>query len=130
MTTRLVVAVVSTLLQETVLAAIVLFGLPSVGIEIPLAGLITVMVVWAAFAVFLYQMGSRALRKKPLVGLPDMIGSKGKASSLLALEGFVRIKGELWEAKSVAGEIETGERVTVVGQDGMKLVVRKSGAGD
>ena len=103
MSTRLVMAIFSTLVEEAALAAVVLFGLPRVDIEIPLAGLITLMVLWAAFAVFLYRMGSRALSRKPIVGLPDMIGSKGKASSLIAPEGYVRIKGELWEAKS-AGE--------------------------
>ena len=129
-TTRLVVAVVSTLLEEAVLVAVVLWGLPQIDIYIPLPGLITLMVLWAAFAVFTYRVGSRALRRKPVVDLLPMVGSRGKVTSPLVPEGFVRIKGELWEAKSVAGEIETGEKVTVVGQDGMKLVVRKSGAGD
>ncbi len=54
-----------------------------------------------------------------------MIGSKGKASSLIAPEGYVRIKGELWEAKSAGDEIDIGEVVMVVGQDGLKLIVRK-----
>ncbi len=130
MSTRLVMAIFSTLVEEAALAAVVLFGLPRVDIEIPLAGLITLMVLWAAFAVFLYRMGSRALSRKPIVGLPDMIGSKGKASSLIAPEGYVRIKGELWEAKSAGEEIDTGEGITVVEQDGLKLMVRKSSLGD
>ena len=129
MSTRLILAIVSTLFEEAALAAVVLLGLPRLGIEIPLGILILLMVAWGGFAVFTYWLGSRALRKKPLVGLPDMVGSRGRVSTPLAPVGFVRIKGELWEAKSLSGEIATGEEVTVVGQDGLKLMVRKVGSG-
>jgi len=126
MTARLVLAIVSTLLEEAALVVIVLLGLPRLGIHIPLAGLIALMVAWLAFSIFSYQMGSQALRRKPTVGLPDMAGSKGKVVSPLVPEGLIRIKGELWIAKSAGGGIDTGEEVTVIGQDGLKLIVRKS----
>ena len=125
MSARLLIAIFSTLLEEAALVVIALWGLPQLGIEIPLGGLITVMVVWAVAAVFIYQMGSRALKKKPIVGLPAMIGSRGKAVSPLAPGGFIRVKGELWEAKSASGRIDIGEEVTVVEQDALRLVVRK-----
>ncbi len=128
MTTRLILAILSTLLEQAALVVIVLWGLPQLDIEIPLAGLIAVMVVWGAFSVFIYRMGSRALRRKPVVGLPAMIGGRGKAISPLAPEGFIRIKGELWEAKSTGGRIDIGEVVTIVGQDGLKLTVQKGSA--
>jgi len=130
MSGRLVLAIISTLLEETALAVIVLLGLPHLGIRIPLAGLIALMAVWGTFSVFTYRMGSRALRRKPLVGLPDMVGSKGKVVSPLAPEGLVRIRGELWVAQSESGEMNSGEEIIVVGQDGLKLVVRKSSPGD
>jgi len=125
MRARLILAILSTLLEEAALVAIVLWGLPQLGIHIPLAGLIALMVVWAAFSIFTYRMGSRALRKKPVVGLPAMIDSKAKVVSPLAPAGMVRIKGELWEATSIGGTIDTGEEVIVVGQDALKLIVRK-----
>ena len=125
MRARLILAILSTLLEEAALVAIVLWGLPQLGIHIPHAGLIALMVVWAAFSIFTYRMGSRALRRKPVVGLPAMIGSRGKAVSPLAPAGMVRIKGELWEATSIGGTIDTGGEVTVVGQDSLKLIVRK-----
>ena len=125
MSIRLILAIVSTLLEEAALVVIVLWGLPQLDIEIPLGGLITVMVAWGAMAVFIYRMGSRALRRKPVTGLPTMIGSPGKTVNRLAPEGLVRIKGELWEARAAAGKIGTGEAIMVVEQDGLKLVVRK-----
>ncbi len=125
MSARLLIAIFSTLLEEAALVVIALWGLPQLDIEIPLGGLIAVMVVWVVAAVFIYQMGSRALKRRPLVGLPAMIGSRGKAVSPLAPDGFIRVKGELWEAKSVSGGIDIGEEVTVVEQDALRLVVRK-----
>jgi len=125
MTARLILAIFSTLLEEAALVVVVLWGLPQLGIHIPLAGLIALMVAWGAFSIFTYRMGSRALRRKPLIGLPGMVGSKGEVVSPLAPKGVVRIKGELWESTSAGGRIDIGEEVTVVGQDGLKLVVRK-----
>ena len=59
-----------------------------------------------------------------------MVGSRGKVVSLLTPEGFVRIKGELWQATSAGERIDTGEEVTVLGQDGLKLIVRQSNKDD
>jgi len=127
MTARLIVAIFSTLLEETALAVIVLWGLPQIDIYIPLPGLIAVMVVWVVISVAIYRMGSQALRRKPVIGLSDMIDSKGKVVSPLAPDGVIRIKSELWEARAAGRKIKTGEEVIVVGQDGLKLIVRKIG---
>jgi membrane-bound serine protease (ClpP class) len=129
MSGRLIIAIVSTLLEEAVIAAIVLWGLPELGVHMPLAGLIALMVAWGAYAVFTYQSGSRALRKKPVDGLSTMVGSRGKVVSALTPGGMVRIKGELWQAMSVGENIDAGKEVTVVEQNGLKLIC-KSSAGD
>ena len=130
MNARLIVAIISTMLEEAALAVIVLFGLPELGVEIPLAGLIALMVVWLAVSVIIYRIGSRALRRKPLEKLPDMVGSRGRVVSPLAPEGLVRIEGELWMAKSASGKINLGNKVAVVKQDGLRLVVRRDRSGD
>ena len=130
MTGRLVLGIISTVLEEAAIVVIVRWGLPEIGVDIPLWGLIILMVVWLAYSVVTYRIGSRALRRKPVVGLPDMVGSKAKVVSPLAPEGLVRIRGELWVAKSAGGEMELGREVIVVGQDSLKLVVRESHATD
>jgi len=127
---RLISAIFSTVLEEIAIVAVVFWGLPQLGIYIPLAGLIALMVAWGVFSVTIYRIGSRALRRRPVMGLPAMIGSKGKAISPLAPNGFVRIKGELWEAVSIGRRIDTGKEVIVVRQDRLKLVVRRSSADD
>jgi membrane-bound serine protease (ClpP class) len=124
-TGRLVIAVFSTLLWEAALAAIVLLGLPEVGIEIPLAGVIALMVALAVYSFITYRMGSKALKRKRILGQPDMIGTKGRVVSPLTPDGTVKIHNELWEATSIAGWIESNEEITVIGQNRLKLIVRK-----
>lgn len=130
MSVRLVFAIISTLLEEAALVAVALWGLPQIGIEIPLPGLIALMVLWSGFSVFIYRMGSRALRMKPVIGLPGMVGSRGKAVRTLAPDGIVRIRDELWGAESAHGSIDAGEEVIVVGHEGLKVVVDRTGADD
>jgi membrane-bound serine protease (ClpP class) len=123
--TRLIIAIVTTALEEAAIAVIVLWGLPKLGVSLPLAVLVVIMLAWLGFAVFTYRMGSRALQKKPEGGLSSMLGMRGEVVKRLDPEGMVRIKGELWKAKSAGRKIETGEVVTVVGQEGLELIVRK-----
>lgn len=125
MTTRLIIAIVTTLMEEAALAAVVLWLLPKIDVHLPLFVLIIIMLAWAAYAVFTFRLGSRALRRKPVVGLPDMVGARGKTVSDLAPDGVVRIKGELWDSKADGRKINAGVWVTVVGQEGLKLIVRR-----
>jgi membrane-bound ClpP family serine protease len=120
---RLVLAIISTILEEAALAVIVLVGLPQLNINIPVAVLALMMVVWAVIAVAIYQVGSRALRRKPAAGLEAMVGSRGKVVKPLNPEGMVRIKGELWQAKSDGHQIEVGGEVVVIGREGSRLIV-------
>ncbi|MBA7599081.1 hypothetical protein ES703_06108 [subsurface metagenome] len=126
-TTRFIIAIVTTLLEEAAIAAVVLWLLPKVDIHLPLAVLIIFMLAWAGWAVFTYRLGTRALKRKPEGGLSDMLGSRGEVVSRLDPEGMIRIKSELWKAKSAGRKIETGEEVTVVGQKGLKLIVEREG---
>ena len=130
MSGRLVFAIISTLFEETAIAVIVLWGLPQAGIDIPLWGLVPLMLVWLTYTVTTYRMGSRALMRKQVIGLPDMVGGKGMVVSPLAPEGMVKIKGELWVAKSANGQMEAGGEIIVVAQDRLKLVVRDSSTVD
>jgi len=123
---RLILAIVSTLLEEAAIAVIVLVGLPELGIRIHIAGLIAIMIAWAAIAVLTYRAGSRALKRKPVTGFEAMVGSKGRVVKTLNLEGMVRIGSELWRAKSDGIEVAIGHEVIVIGQNGNKLLVRPS----
>ena len=88
------------------------------------------MVGLGVWGVISYRAASQTLRKKPMVGLPAMVGSKGKVISPLAPNGVIKIRDELWEAISDGHRIDTGQEVIVVKQRGLKLVVRKSTTDD
>jgi len=130
MTARLIFAIFSTLLEEAALVVIVLWGLPELGIHIPLPGLVVLMVAWGAISVIVYRIGSRALGRKAVAGLPSMVGTGGKVVNRLAPKGLVKIKGELWEAMSSGANIDIGEEVVVVGQYGLRLIVDKHSSGN
>ena len=125
--TRLILAVISTTLEEVAIWAIWRWVLTDFGIEWPFQALIAVMAAWAAFSVWLFILTTRTIKQQAQVGLPLMIGSRGRAAGTLNPEGMVKIRGELWGAVSDGGKIGEGEEVIVVGEDGLKLTVRKAG---
>ena len=124
MSARLIMAVLSNLLIEAIIVVVILWGLPRLGIRIPLYGLILICVAFLTYAVISYNIGSRTLRKKPMPGFTTMVGVEGQVVIRLAPEGLVRIEGELWNARSENGPIDVGTDVVVVGQNGLKVVVR------
>ncbi len=125
MKTRLIVAIITTLLQETLLVILFLWGLPQLGITLPLWVLILAMFIWVGLAITLYRIGSRALRRKQVGGLTAMIGSRGIVIRSLSPEGLIKIRNELWEASTTDENIKRGEVVHVVGQNRLKLIVKK-----
>ncbi len=65
----------------------------------------------------------RVRRKPPVSGQESIVGRIAVARSDLSLVGMVLLDGELWQARSVAGEIPTGSRVQVTGVEGLELQV-------
>jgi membrane-bound serine protease (ClpP class) len=129
MSGRLIVAIVTTLLYELALITVVLWGLPQLGIYIPILGLVVLVLALGAVAIATYRKSSQALEKKAVVGLSSMIDSKATVVSKIDPEGMVKVKGELWKAQSTGERIDVGEEVTVVGQKRLKLIVRRDSGG-
>ena len=127
-TARLILAIGSTTAEEDAIYSIWRWLLPEFDIHLPVPVLIAVMVAWSIFSVSLFIFTTKTLKKQVPVGLPSMIGTKGKVASPLTPEGLVRIKSELWVATTDEGDIKKGDNVKVVGEDGLKLVVRKTGS--
>jgi len=127
---RLGLAILATLAEEIAVILIVFLVLPRFGIHLPrpaLIGLVVGVAVWGGISC---RFAKRALEKEPMVGLPDMVGTRGRVAEALAPGGVVKIKNELWEAKSAGGGIDAGEEVVVVEQNVLKLTVRRSGSGN
>ncbi len=122
---KTLVAVLVSLIDDLLIAVVLLWLLPRLRVKIPLPLFITILAVWMTYAVLTFRFGRRILNREPLKGFSSMIGTEGYATSPLAPEGTVKIMGELWRAKGKDGNIEAGSRVYVVGQEGLKLVVSK-----
>jgi membrane protein implicated in regulation of membrane protease activity len=115
-----VLAITTGLLEQVALVAVVLWLLPSVAINIPLWGLILMMIALGTYNYVNYRLGKKALTKKPMIPLD--IGSRGRAATPISPRGYVRVNGELWQASSNAS-IDAGEEIFVVGIEGMMLLV-------
>jgi membrane-bound ClpP family serine protease len=124
---RLVLAIMTTILEEMAIYAIWRWMLPGFGINWPVSALIGMMVGWGVFSIFVFTLTTSILSKQKPTGLPSMVGMRGKATSELSPEGMVKIGSELWVARSDSGKIPAGGEIEVVGEDGLKLMVRTAG---
>ncbi len=68
--------------------------------------------------------GIRAQKAQVRMGSEILVGAEGVARTELGPEGMVYVAGEMWTARTDAGRIAEGERVEVVGIDGLRLRVR------
>jgi membrane-bound ClpP family serine protease len=80
-----------------------------------------------AFFTFVLGKGIRAQARRITFGTEALVGGAGTAVTALSPEGLILLGGEQWSARAVEGGIGSGERVEVVGRDGLRLLVRHGG---
>jgi len=124
MSRRLILSIISNIIEQAIIAAAVLWALPLINVRIPLWGLILIMLAWGFYSIFTHRLGSRALKTEVPAGLGSMVGCRGVVVTALAPEGQVLIKGEIWKAESNSGNLGQGKQIIVVGQNRLKLVVK------
>jgi membrane-bound serine protease (ClpP class) len=66
-------------------------------------------------------------RSAPTAPMHALLGATGIASTPIAPTGIVMAQGEAWTARSRRGSIRPGESLTVVGVDGLELIVEPAG---
>jgi len=86
--------------------------------------LVVVVIIGLFFAYAIFKV-VRAKMRKPKIGEGDLIGFKGIAITDVNPKGQVRVRGEIWNAESEEN-IKKGEEIIVVGQENLKLKVRKT----
>lgn len=57
--------------------------------------------------------------------IPDLIGTTGEAVTPLRPAGTALIQGQRMDVVAESGLIESGEKISVISQEGMRIVVRK-----
>lgn len=81
-------------------------------------------VVAASYTLQLKLIGTVAYRRKEL-GPESMVGLEGTAIEDVSQSGSVKVRGEIWKARSNSGKIAKGQEIVVVSvEDNLQLVVR------
>jgi membrane-bound serine protease (ClpP class) len=121
-------------LASFIVGSLVLFNSPGTPsfqrVSIPLV--VGVGIATGAFFLAVLTFALRAQRRPVEVGAEALIGRIGETRTALAPQGMVHVAGELWSAVIEPGvsDINIGERVEIIGVDGLRLrvrpVVRKS----
>jgi membrane-bound serine protease (ClpP class) len=104
------------------LGSIMLFE--DVGVSLNL--MMPTIVLVGGFFVVVAGLAFRAYRAKPKSGMEGLLGEVGVVKDLIDPEGLVFVHGEYWGAKAME-KLEPGEKVAVVGFDGLVLEVEKAG---
>ncbi len=110
-----------------ILGSMMLFDAPELGLRISWWVIIPTVATTTGIFAFAVGAGVRALYRKPTTGYAGMVGQVGVARSALAPTGEVFVQGELWRAVAEDGPIAEGERVTILGAEGLTLKVKKAG---
>jgi len=94
---------------------------PGYGLSPVLVGVLGV----ANLAFFAFVLGAVfQARKRPVVsGAQTMVGSKAVALEAFEVEGQVRTKGEIWQARSPV-PVEAEQALKITGTDGLVLLVK------
>jgi membrane-bound serine protease (ClpP class) len=113
---------------STFLGSIMLIRTSSVleFVEISWSVILASVIISTFFFVVIIGLGVKAQRRKPTTGVEGLTGESGDIIETLKPEGVVRVHGELWNAESLSGTIEKGNRIRVVGINGLKLSVEPS----
>lgn len=80
------------------------------------------LVMSAIFGAVVYKV-AQARRMKVKTGPEQLVGKIGTSVSELAPRGEVKIEGQIWRAEVLEGVVKQGERVEVVGREGLILRV-------
>jgi membrane-bound serine protease (ClpP class) len=85
--------------------------------------IISATAVSALFFVFVLGLGMRAQRRKVVTGIEGLVGVRGEVFTPLEPNGTVMVRGEIWNAESVAGTLSKGEKIIVRQMKNLKLYV-------
>jgi len=109
-----------------ILGSMMLFDAPEIGLKISWWVIVPTVATTTGIFALAVGAGVRALYRKPTTGYAGMVGQVGLARSALAPTGEVFVQGELWRAVAEGESVGPGERVTIVGVEGLTLKVRKT----
>jgi membrane-bound serine protease (ClpP class) len=106
-----------------VVGSIILFDKGGAGYAVSLPLILSLSVISAGFFLFVVGAAVKARNRPVVSGQEEMLHSTGEVLESFTGAGRIRVHGEIWQAKS-AVPLERGDRVRVVGVDGLVLKVQ------
>ena len=106
------------------LGSLLLFDTATSDLVVDRSIVFTVVATFSAFVFVIGYLVFRSQSRRPTLGKEGLMGEIGEVRADLKPIGKVYVHGEYWNADADA-EIEVGEKVEVVGFDGMQLKVRR-----
>ena len=106
------------------LGSLLLFDTQSSDLAVDRSIVLTAVGTLSAFMLLIGYLVFKSQKRKPTLGLEGLIGEIGEVRAKLSPAGKVFVHGEYWNAEG-EGEVEVGEKVKVVGFDGMRLKVTR-----
>jgi membrane-bound serine protease (ClpP class) len=107
------------------LGSLLLFDTESSDLVVDRSIVFTAVASVGAIMLALSYLVFKSQKLIPTTGMEGLIGEVGEVRGKLALSGKVFVHGEYWNADADI-EIDAGEKVEVVGYQGMRLKVRRS----
>jgi membrane-bound serine protease (ClpP class) len=105
--------------------SLLLFDTPTSDFGVDRSIVFTAVATLGSFVLAVSYLVFRSQKAKPTLGMEGMIGELGVVREKLQPRGTVFVHGEYWKAEA-DGEIETGDKVEVVGIDRMVLKVKRA----
>jgi membrane-bound serine protease (ClpP class) len=108
------------------LGSVMLLNTRELPVRVSWTVIIPVVALTAGIFVFAVSAGVRAQMQRPTTGAAGLLHAVGQAQTPIDPEGQVLVHGELWTAVSDTPGIPAGERVRVVGVEGLRLRVERA----
>ena len=106
------------------LGSFLLFDTEDSGMGVDRSIIFAAVATMASFVLAISYLVYRSQKAKPTLGFDGMLGEIGDVRAKLNPAGKVFVRGELWNAEA-DGEIDMGEKVEIVGYQGLNLKVRR-----
>jgi membrane-bound serine protease (ClpP class) len=108
------------------LGSFLLFDTPNSDLTIDATIVYTAVATMAAFVLAIGYLVFRSQKAKPTLGMDGLMGEIGEVRVKLSPSGKVFVHGEYWNAQiQTDGQIDVGDKVQIVGYDGMNLKVKR-----
>jgi membrane-bound serine protease (ClpP class) len=104
--------------------SLLIFDPESTGLALDRSIVFTAVATLSSFVLIISYLVFRSQSAKPTLGVEGLIGEIGEARGALAPRGKIFVHGEYWNAQADS-EVAAGEKVEVIGIDGMTLKVRQ-----